>query len=115
MKLVHRGHYEVHGDPDPDQRPQPATSATPTPTAGVPFSFMRRPSSAAVSTETPQASVGTPRARAKFPTKSSQRLVVKCTDQCCENLISNSHSYCLGVILNTCMILCPGQSVWLRS
>ena len=104
MKLVHRGHYQVHGDPA--QRPLPATSAIPTPTAGVPFAFMRRPSSsAAVSTETPQSSVGTPRARGKFPTKSSQRLVVKCTPLCRESRIS--HSFSLGVILNICMIFMP--------
>ena len=53
INLFHRGHYEVHGDPD--QLP-------PTPAVPVPFSFTRRPSpSASASTETPPRA-GIPRA-----------------------------------------------------
>ena len=69
----HRGHYEVHGDPD--QLP---------PTAGVPFAFTRRPSpSASASTETPPRA-GIPRASGMFYARFFQRLLVKyVTDLCC--------------------------------
>ena len=73
IHLFHRGHYEVHGDPD--QLP---------PTAGVPFAFTRRPSpSASASTETPPRA-GTPQASGLFQARSFQRLLVKyVTDLCC--------------------------------
>ena len=73
LKLIHRGHYEVQGDPD--QLP---------PTAGVPFAFARRLTpSASASTETPPRA-GTPRASGLFQARSFQRLLIKyATDFCC--------------------------------
>ncbi|XP_059403398.1 uncharacterized protein LOC132136873 isoform X2 [Carassius carassius] len=72
LNLVHRGHYEVHGDPDHSQLP--ASRAVPT--TAVPFAFMRRPAPAAsASTETPRPSPGTPRTTGLFPARSFQRSV----------------------------------------
>ncbi|XP_051945323.1 uncharacterized protein LOC127617357 [Xyrauchen texanus] len=63
--LIHRGHYEVHGDPDQSQLP--ASRALPT--AAVPFPF------ASASTETPRPFPGTPRATGLFPARSFQRTI----------------------------------------
>ena len=107
INLFHRGHYEVHGDPD--QLP-------PTPAVPVPFSFTRRPSpSASASTETPPRA-GIPRASGMFHARLFQRLLV-CICICNWSLLLKSHFIIykyhfrpIGVILRQ-SDLSPGQSI----